>query len=289
MAALCGGREKGRMEVKRLMTIAGSDSGGGAGIQADLKTFAVFGVYGMSVVTAVTAQNTQRVGAILPVSPELVSLQIRMVTEDIGVDGIKTGMLGDTGVVEAVSREIAALKIPNVVVDPVMVAKSGDTLLRKEAVKAMTEFLLPLAQVVTPNLPEASILAGIKVESIDDIKKACRRIKDLGPRHVLVKGGHLPGEDIVDILFDGEHYHSFPGKRIHTTHTHGTGCTFSAALCALSALGYPMVQAVTEARRYMELVLAHALALGKGHGPTNHLAPLFLLNGKDPMAGGKMW
>ncbi len=275
--------------MKRVMTIAGSDSGGGAGIQADLKTFSAFGVYGMSAVTAVTAQNTQTVEAIFPLSPELVSLQIRTVAKDIGIDGVKTGMLGNREVAEVVSEEISTLGLVKVVVDPVMVAKSGDLLLKEEAIVTVAQHLLPLSHLVTPNLHEASMLSGLKVETIDDMKKACRRIRDLGPRNVLVKGGHLTGFELVDILFDGENYHSFPGKRIDTPHTHGTGCTFSAALCALLVLGRPIVQAVREARQYMELVISHALPLGKGHGPTNHLAPLFLHNGKDPMEGGKIW
>jgi hydroxymethylpyrimidine/phosphomethylpyrimidine kinase len=276
--------------VKRALSIAGSDSGGGAGIQADLKTFCAFGVYGMTAITAVTAQNTQRVEAIQALSPQMVAAQIRCVVEDIGVDAVKTGMLFSSDIIEVVAAELARFQIKNLVVDPVMVAKSGARLLREDAIQSLMTRLLPLALLVTPNLPEALILAGMeKIEGLEEMQEAARRIREKGVRAVLIKGGHLPGEETLDLFFDGEQFHLFRGKRISTRNTHGTGCTYSAAICALLALGYNLPEAVGEARRYMELVITHSLPLGGGFGPTNHLAPLFIKAEINPQEGGKLW
>ncbi|MBC7217301.1 MAG: bifunctional hydroxymethylpyrimidine kinase/phosphomethylpyrimidine kinase [Candidatus Caldatribacterium sp.] len=275
--------------MRRVLTIAGSDSGGGAGIQADLKTFCAFGVYGMTAITAVTAQNTRGVDAIFPLPPSMVAQQIESIMVDIGVDAAKTGMLFSASIIEAVAATLRKWPVEKLVVDPVMVAKSGALLLEKDAVEAMSTELFPLAYLVTPNLEEASVLAGFPVQSLEDMEEAARCIWEKGPRYVLVKGGHLPGEEATDVLFDGERCMYFPGPRIATLHTHGTGCTYSAALCALLALGYEIKEAVARAKEYMTIVITHALPLGGGFGPTNHLAPLFLKAGLNPQEGGQCW
>ncbi|WP_438314466.1 bifunctional hydroxymethylpyrimidine kinase/phosphomethylpyrimidine kinase [Candidatus Caldatribacterium sp. SIUC1] len=275
--------------MRRVLTIAGSDSGGGAGIQADLKTFCAFGVYGMTAITAVTAQNTKGVDAIFPLPPSMVAQQVESIMEDIGVDAVKTGMLFSEDIIRAVVQALRKWPVEYLVVDPVMVAKSKAVLLEEQAIQALVQELLPLAHVVTPNLEEASVLAGFPVQNLRDMEDAARRIREKGPRYVLVKGGHLPGSEVTDVLFDGKDFTYFSGPRIATPNTHGTGCTYSAAICALLALGYTVKEAVAEARRYMELVIAHALPLGGGFGPTNHLAPLFLRAGLDPQEGGRCW
>lgn len=275
--------------MRKVLTIAGSDSGGGAGIQADLKTFCAFGVYGMTALTAVTAQNTRGVDAIFPLPPSIVVQQIESVMADIGVDAAKTGMLFSAPIVEAVALALTKWPVEKLVVDPVMVAKSGALLLEKEAIEAVVTKLFPLAYLVTPNLEEASVLAGFPVRSLEDMEQAARSIWENGPRYVLVKGGHLPGEEVTDVLFDGKCLRYFSGPRIPTPHTHGTGCTYSAAICALLALGYGVEEAIARAKEYMTLVITHALPLGHGFGPTNHLAPLFLRAGLDPQEGGQCW
>jgi len=275
--------------MKRALTIAGSDSGGGAGIQADLKTFCAFGVYGMSSITSITAQNTKGVEAIFDLPPSLVAKQIECVVSDIGVDAAKTGMLSNSSIIEVVAQEIKKFNIEKLVVDPVMVSKSGALLLQRDAVDTLVERLFPLSFLITPNLPEASFLVGEEIKNVSDMERACVSLKKWGPRYVLLKGGHLPGEEIVDILFDGEKFTLFPAPRVATKNTHGTGCTYSAAICALLALGYPITEAVKVAREYMSEVIAHSLDLGKGFGPVNHLAPLFLRGGVNPEEGGKYW
>ena len=214
----------------RALTIAGSDSGGGAGIQADLKTFSAFGVYGASVITAVTAQNTVGVRAIHEIPPEIVAAQIDAVLEDIGADAIKTGMLSSAAIVEVVADRLRAHSVASLVVDPVMVAKSGDALLRQDAVRALRESILPLAMVVTPNAPEAAVLSGIEVTDAESAREAARRIHDLGPAMVIVKGGHRDGDNSDDLVYDGRSFEILSGRRVATPHTHGTGCTFSAAI-----------------------------------------------------------
>lgn len=275
--------------MRRVLTIAGSDSGGGAGIQADLKTFCAFGVYGMTAITAVTAQNTKGVDAVFPLPPHFVVQQIESVIEDIGVDAAKTGMLFSAAIIEAVAVTLRKWSVEKLVVDPVMVAKSGAPLLEKDAVVAMVAALFPLAYLVTPNLEEASVLAGFPVRSLKDMERAAEEIWKKGPRYVLVKGGHLLGEEATDVLFDGERFMHFSGPRVATSNTHGTGCTYSAALCALLALGYGIEEAVARAKEYMTVVITHALPLGHGFGPTNHLAPLFLKMHRDPQEGGQCW
>jgi hydroxymethylpyrimidine/phosphomethylpyrimidine kinase len=257
----------------RLLTIAGSDSGGGAGIQADLKTFAAHGAYGMSAVTAVTAQDTVRVSAVEPLPAALVAAQIDAVIADIGVDAIKIGMLAGTAIVEAVAERLAAwrrrgLAAP-VVLDPVMVAKSGDPLLAPDAVEALSGRLLPLATLITPNLPEAARLAGLAVANEEERREAARALARRGPA-VLVKGGHGAGEELLDLLFAAGRFHAFRHARIATSSTHGTGCTLSAAIACRLAEGQPLSRAVESGIDYLRGALASAFPLGHGHGPVHH-------------------
>jgi hydroxymethylpyrimidine/phosphomethylpyrimidine kinase len=256
---------------RRALTIAGSDSGGGAGIQADLKTFTVFGVYGMSALTAITAQNTREVRAVLDLPPEMVEAQIVAVLEDIGADAAKTGMLANASIIEAVARCVERWRL-RLVVDPVMVAKSGDALLESAAIATLTNVLLPLAEVVTPNLYEAEMLTGRRIETLDDMREAAQAIHTLGPRHVVVKGGHHSG-DPVDVYFDGQRFSELRSERIQTPHTHGTGCTFSAAITACIANGLDVQTAVANAKHYITETIRHAPGLGSGHGPVAHFWP----------------
>ena len=259
--------------MKTALTVAGSDSGGGAGIQADLKTFAAIGVHGTSAITAVTAQNTQGVSGIFDLPPSFVEAQFDAIAVDIGVDAMKTGMLFSAEIIAAVLGKIVQYGISQVVVDPVMVATSGDLLLREDAIEAVKRALLPVALVVTPNRREAEVLAGMEIQSEDDVLEASRRIHALGPRYVLIKGGHATG-DAVDYLFDGHEMRGFLAPRIETENTHGTGCTLSAAIAAYLALGRGVVEAVSGAKEYVTEALRHAYSLGKGHGPVNHLFAL---------------
>ena len=256
--------------MRTALTIAGSDSGGGAGIQADLKTFAAHGVYGTSAITAVTAQNTLGVTAWEPVSTDLVVAQIEAVAGDIGVHAVKTGMLATAAIVEAVAAAIEALDLPQVVVDPVMMAKGGDRLLVEEAIATVKAELLRRAMVVTPNIPEAEVLAETTIRSLDDMRTAARRIRALGARVVVVKGGHLVGPASLDVVCTADRMFELTGPRIPGPHTHGTGCTFAAAIAANLALGHDVELALEEARRYLEGALRHAPGIGRGHGPLNH-------------------
>jgi hydroxymethylpyrimidine/phosphomethylpyrimidine kinase len=251
------------------MTVAGSDSGAGAGIQADLKTFAALGVYGTSVLTAVTAQNTQSVLAIAEVPEEVVALQIDGVMEDIGASAVKTGMLSSASIIEVVAERLEAWGVPNLVVDPVMVAKSGDPLLQANAVRALAIRLLPLALIATPNIPEAEVLAKREIGSDGDAREAARVIAGLGPRYVVVKGGHRGGEP-VDVVFDGIGFHEFETDRVDTENTHGTGCTFSAAITAYLARGFEPIDAIAAAKDYLTGALRESYAIGAGHSPVNH-------------------
>jgi hydroxymethylpyrimidine/phosphomethylpyrimidine kinase len=250
------------------MTIAGSDSGGGAGIQADLKTFAALGVYGTSVLTAVTAQNTRRVFAIAEVPEEVIAAQIDVVLEDIGADAAKTGMLSSAAIIETVADRMEAWGTP-LVVDPVMVAKSGDRLLQESAVGALVGRLLPLALVVTPNIPEAEVLARRAIATEEDARAAAVAIAELGPRYVIVKGGHRSG-DPIDLVYDGSGFVVLPGERIATRNDHGTGDTFSAAIAAYLAHGLPVPAAIAAAKRYLTEALRASYAVGDGHSPVNH-------------------
>jgi hydroxymethylpyrimidine/phosphomethylpyrimidine kinase len=257
--------------MRTALTIAGSDSGGGAGIQADLKTFAAHGVYGTSAITAVTAQNTLGVTMFEAVSTDLVSAQIEAVMSDIGAHAAKTGMLPSAAIVEAVAAAVQDLEIPSLVVDPVMIAKSGDRLLDDDAVGAMRSELLPRALVVTPNIPEAEVLAGLEIRSDEDRREAARRIAALGPAAVLIKGGHFPTPEIRDLLFVHGQFLEFASERVAGRHTHGTGCTFAAALAAHLAWGRTLEQAVPLAQQYVAGAIRAAPNLGRGTGPMQHL------------------
>ncbi len=259
--------------MKRALTVAGSDSGGGAGIQADLKTFTVSGVYGMSVITAVTAQNTVGVQGVVTLEPEFVAKQMDSVLLDIGADAAKTGMLADEAIVITVAEKIHEHGIKKLVVDPVMVAKGGDHLLQSNAVDALRNRLLPLALVVTPNLEEAEVIVGKNLDTPAAIEDAARRIFDLGVPYVVIKGGHREG-DAVDLLYDGKTFESYTSPRYQTKNTHGTGCTFSAAITAALAQGKDVHAAVAEAKAYISTAIRYSLNLGAGHGPTNHLASM---------------
>jgi len=265
--------------IVRVLTIAGSDSGGGAGIEADLKTFAALGVYGMAAVTAVTAQNTCGVFGVHVLPPETVAQQIDVVAEDIGVDAVaedigvgaaKTGMLANAAIIEAVADCLARNAIETLVVDPVMVAKSGDALLEPAARDALIERLVPRAFLLTPNVPEAEVLSGESIADEADLRRAAERIHGLGPRYVLMKGGHLDTRDAVDHLFDGETFQAFTAPRIDTPNTHGTGCTFSAALAAYLGQGTDVAEAVRRAKAYLTEAIRRSLPLGRGHGPVHH-------------------
>ena len=256
--------------IPRAMTIAGSDSGGGAGIQADLKTFAALGIYGTSVLTAITAQNTVGVTGIHEVPVEMVAAQIEAVLTDIGANAVKTGMLSSGEIIETVARELNCFRIERLVVDPVMVAKSGDRLIREEAVEAMRGSLLPIATVVTPNIPEAETLAGMKIKSSEDARRAAVKIVNTGAKSVVVKGGHLEGPP-MDLFYDGREFREFNGPRIDTNNTHGTGCTFASAIAAGLAKGMEVADAVAAAKEYVTEALRHSLNIGHGHGPLDHL------------------
>jgi hydroxymethylpyrimidine/phosphomethylpyrimidine kinase len=256
-------------DLPRALTIAGSDSGGGAGIQADLKVFFALGCHGMSAITALTAQNTRAVMGVHEAPPEFVIAQIDAVASDIGVDAAKTGMLGSSGVVEAVVKGLHSNDITKVVVDPVMVSKSGDRLLAEEAVTAVRELLVPLAWIVTPNAYEASLLTESEVRSLEDMRAAARALHALGPRAVLVKGGHVDGDEARDVFFDGERLVELSGPRFETKDTHGTGCTLAAAIAARTAHGDDLAAAVRFAKDFVSGAIEHGLRIGYGHGPVN--------------------
>lgn len=258
----------------RALTVAGSDSGGGAGIQADLKTFAAHGVHGMSAITCITAQNTEAVTAIQPIPAEIVREQIRVVVDDIGVDAVKTGMLFSSEIIEAVANELSKTSAP-IVVDPVAVAKSGARLLREEAVEALRKKLLPLSTVVTPNINEASLLAGMEVETLDDMVEAAEKIHLMGAKAVVVKGGHLKGPKNVDVLYYADNIYYFEAEKVRTKNTHGTGCTFASAIAANLAKGYKITQAVRNAQRFVVESIKCGLPVGRGFGPVNPLGRLY--------------
>jgi hydroxymethylpyrimidine/phosphomethylpyrimidine kinase len=256
--------------MKIALTIAGSDSGGGAGIQADLKTFAAHGVFGTTAITAITAQNTRGVEAWQALPADLVTAQIEAVVGDFGAAAVKVGMLANAAIVEAVVAAVRAMDLPQVVVDPVMIAKGGDRLLDADAVAAMKSELFRIAHVVTPNIPEAEVLAEMTIRTLADMRTAGERILRNGPRVVLVKGGHLEGPDSIDVACSQTGSFDIRGPRIDTRHTHGTGCTLSSAIVANLARGLPDREAITAAREYLEGAIRHAPRLGAGHGPLNH-------------------
>jgi hydroxymethylpyrimidine/phosphomethylpyrimidine kinase len=256
--------------MKTVLTIAGSDSGAGAGIQADLKTFAALGVYGTSAITAITAQNTVGVTAVSAVAADIVTAQIEAVAGDIELHATKTGMLASAAIVEAVGAAIDELDLPMVVVDPVMIAKSGDALVDDDGVRAMRAELLRRALVVTPNIPEAEILSGSRIRNLADAREAARRIRASSKCAVVIKGGHAAGDEIIDLLFDGDGFTELPTRRIYTRNTHGTGCTFASAIAAHLALGRSLHDATAMAQAYVAGAIRHGLAIGKGHGPLDH-------------------
>ncbi|MGD6856954.1 bifunctional hydroxymethylpyrimidine kinase/phosphomethylpyrimidine kinase [Bacillus infantis] len=262
------------MHIKKALTIAGSDSGGGAGIQADLKTFQELGVYGMSALTAITAQNTTGVQAVFPVTAEAVGKQIESIGSDMGTDALKTGMLFDADIIKAVSAVIRHYRWTKVVVDPVMIAKGGASLLQESAMAALKEHLLPLALIITPNIPEAEAITGMKISSLAERKEAARRLCALGADNVVIKGGHDTGnqEAAADLLFDGNSFDVFEGRRVDTVNTHGTGCTFSAAITAGLAKGLSVKDSVRLGKDFIQAAIEDDLLLGSGHGPTNHWA-----------------
>ncbi|WP_214742276.1 MULTISPECIES: bifunctional hydroxymethylpyrimidine kinase/phosphomethylpyrimidine kinase [unclassified Exiguobacterium] len=254
----------------QVLTIAGSDSGGGAGIQADLKTFQELGVFGTSVITAITAQNTLGVHGIETISSEMITKQLDAVADDFQITACKTGMLVDAERIEAVANALERHRFEHVVVDPVMVAKGGASLLQESAVEALRTKLLPQATVVTPNIPEAEVLAGMTIRTEADRMKAAQAIQHLGVDVVIIKGGHTEEEDAVDLIMTGTEAFQVKAPRIQTKDTHGTGCTFSAALTAELAYGKTLRQAVVDAKQFIHQAITHGLSLGQGHGPTNH-------------------
>jgi hydroxymethylpyrimidine/phosphomethylpyrimidine kinase len=265
--------------VRIALTIAGSDSGSGAGIQADLKTFAAHGVYGVSAVTAVTAQNTLGVLRVEPMPADLVTAQLEAVSSDLGVHASKTGMLANAAIVEAVAAAVQSLELPLLVVDPVIVASSGDPLLDDEGLLALRKELLRRAHAVTPNVPEAEMLSGVRVRTEQDLREAARRIFELGPVYVVITGGHPtlaqgqasgPSDRILDLVYDGEVFTEYTIERVGGRHTHGTGCAFSAALTSQLALGRSLHEAVPRAQEYVAGAIRHAPGLGRGAGPMNH-------------------
>jgi len=264
----------GMAVTPRALTIAGSDSGGGAGIQADLKTFQELDVFGMSALTAVTAQNTLGVQGVWPLPAEAVARQIDSIAEDMGTDAVKTGMLFSAGIIRTVADKIRQHRWERIVVDPVMIAKSKVPLLQEEAVEALKKELLPLALVVTPNIPEAEALTGMTIRTLVDRKEAARRIAALGARHVVVKGGHEEdAEESADLLYDGQSFIMIATPRIRTSNTHGTGCTFAAAIAAELAKGRSVEEAVRTAKRFVHCAIGHGISIGhSGFGPTNHWA-----------------
>ena len=259
--------------MNKVLTIAGSDSGGGSGIQADLKTILSLGGYGMSVVTAVTAQNTLGIQGMVPIAPEFVALQLESTLGDIGADCVKTGMLVNAEIVRVVAEKIAKYQIEKVVVDPVLASEWGSVLLDEEGRKAVVKELFPVAHLLTPNIPEAEILTGKTITNVSDMKKAAKRLQKMGPKYVLVKGGHLK-EMAVDVLHDGSQHYEFSTERVRTRHTHGTGCTLASAIATRLAQGISLMECIDQAKRYLYRALRFSLSLGSGIGPTNHFASI---------------
>ena len=278
--------------MKKTLSIAGSDCSGGAGIQADIKTFSAHGVFGMTVVTSVVAENTFRVIEYQDIRPDIIAKQIDAVFEDIPPDAVKIGMLSCCETMLAVAGKLREWKPQNVVIDPVMFAKNGCALMDMSAINTLISELIPLADVITPNIPEAEKIAQMTINTREDMREAARRIHAMGCRAVVVKGGHMescagqtvasaenrgspPAGDATDVLFDGADFCEFPAQRVNTKHTHGTGCTFSSAIAANLALGFPVQQAVERAKAYIHTAIIHAPGLGKGNGPTHHFYEMY--------------
>ncbi|WP_243292509.1 bifunctional hydroxymethylpyrimidine kinase/phosphomethylpyrimidine kinase [Bacillus sp. FJAT-47783] len=260
------------MNVYKALTIAGSDSGGGAGIQADLKTFQELGAFGMSAITAVTAQNTLGVQGVYPLSVAAIIEQIDSIEEDLRPHALKTGMLFSEEIIEAVAERVKKYQWNNLVVDPVMIAKGGAPLLQEKAVHAMKKYLIPIAKVITPNIPEAEVLTEMIIDSMDARKEAAKKLVELGAKNVVMKGGHDPSDRLIDLLYDGEQFFEWESPRVDTNHTHGTGCTFAAAITAELAKGKTVQEAVGVAKAFIQAAIEDELGIGGGHGPTNHWA-----------------
>jgi hydroxymethylpyrimidine/phosphomethylpyrimidine kinase len=263
--------------MKKILTIAGSDSIGGAGIQADLKTFCALGVYGMSVITAVTAQNTMGVFDVRELDEEIIRGQIDRVFEDVEVDALKIGMVSSRTIIETVASSLKSWNAKNIVLDPVMISKSGYYLLKREAIDALKKNLVPLADVVTPNIPEAEELTGMKITTVADMKEAAKRIIDMGPKSVVVKGGHINDDtaNVSDVFYDGKAFKILSSRRIVTRNTHGTGCTYSAAIASYLGRGFDREKAVKLAKEYITEAIKNSLSIGKGTGPVGHLVELY--------------
>lgn len=270
------------MTVYKALTIAGSDSGGGAGIQADLKTFQELGVYGMSAITAVTAQNTLGVQGVFPMDSAAICGQLDSIGSDLQPDAVKTGMLFNGEIIRVVAAKAEQYEWSNLVIDPVMVAKGGSPLLQEEALQSLIRYLLPLALVTTPNIPEAELLTEMSIRTLSDREEAAKRIIQMGSRCVVMKGGHAPAsEQIVDLVYDGLSFSYMESSRIETRHTHGTGCTFSAAITAELACGKPVKEAIQIAKAFIQAAIEDQLGIGSGHGPTNHFAYQRRLRGEQ--------
>ena len=257
------------MKMKTALSIAGSDCSGGAGIQADIKTMSSLGVFGMSVIVSVVAENTSRVLSIEDISPSMIKSQIDAIFEDIEVDAVKIGMLSTPPCIMAVYESLVKYKPKNIVVDPVMYAKNGCPLMPPHSIEHLVKYILPLASIITPNIPEAEHIANMQIKTIEDMRLACKKIYEFGVKNVLIKGGHFQG-DAIDILYDGKNFYEFTNERINTKNTHGTGCTLSSAIASFLAKGESMEIAVKNAKEYVTNAIKHSLEIGKGHGPTNH-------------------
>ena len=258
------------MTLKQVLTIAGSDSGGGAGIQADIKAMSANGVFAMSVITAITAQNTEEVTEVFELPTSIIAAQLDAVFDDFEVAAVKTGMLSSTAIVETVARMLKPQDVKNLVVDPVMISKSGYPLLKPDAIEAVKHHLFPLALLVTPNVREAQQLSGIEIKTLADARRAAKVIHGFGCKHVLIKGGHMLAERATDLLYDGRFFSVFKGTFIDTPHTHGTGCTFASAIAAHLARGKSVSDAIQTAKNYLTEAIRNGLAIGHGQGPTNH-------------------
>lgn len=267
--------------MKVALTIAGSDSSGGAGIQADLKTFQAHGVFGMSAVTAVTVQNTQKVYDIQEIEPRIVHDQITCLFDDARIHSVKIGMVSSIKLIQAITKALKAVNPPPVVLDPVMISKSGYRLLNQDAQDALMDNLFPLSEVITPNIYEAEALIGRKINNVDEMKSAAREILKLGAKKVVVKGGHLGGDRATDVLYDGKEYKTLHSHRVETKNTHGTGCTFSSAIAANIALGKGFFEAVSLAKEYITGAIEHSLSIGQGYGPTHHFFDLYAKAGME--------
>lgn len=260
--------------MKKTLSIAGSDCSGGAGIQADIKTFSAHGVFGMTVITSVVAENTVRVIEFQDITPDIIEKQIDAIFEDIVPDAVKIGMLSCSETMLTVAKKLKEWKPQNVVVDPVMYAKNGSALMAPSAIDTLISEIIPLADVITPNIPEAEKISGLSIKTQEDMKQAAQLIYNMGCRNVVIKGGHAEG-DATDILFDGQQFYEYTSPRVNTKHTHGTGCTFSAAIASNLALGMTIDKSLEQAKEYISKAIAHAPQIGKGNGPTHHFYDLY--------------